>query len=175
MYTRRGTMPVQFLYTAGVAGERFFSTLRRRGKFAVTRCAECQVTYLPPRIYCERCFADLSETWKEVSPVGRVHTYTIVHRDRSGRPLAAPEVVACIRIDGTDGGLVSRLLNVEPAAVRMEMPVEVVLAPPRQRRGLLADIIGFAPRNSTGTTRRRTTSDAGKRAEPKDRRRRRPE
>src|SRR3989442_12991888 len=99
-----GTMPVQYLYTAGVAGERFFQTLRRKGVFAVTMCAECRVTYLPPRIYCERCFADLSEAWAEVAPSGRVHTYTVVHEAQDGRPLDPPQGVAFVRIDGTSGG-----------------------------------------------------------------------
>ena len=35
--------------------------MRRTGRFAVTRCPECSTTYLPPRIYCRDCFADLSE------------------------------------------------------------------------------------------------------------------
>jgi len=141
----KGTMPVQFLYTAGVAGERFFQTLKRKGVFLATRCEECRVTYLPPRIYCEQCFADLSETWRAVAPVGRVHTYTLVQVDREGHPLPSPEVVAFVRIDGTDGGFVTRLLDVPPSDARIEMPVEVVLRPPRKRRGILDDIIGFRP------------------------------
>ncbi len=141
----RGSMPVQFLYTAGAAGERFFQTLRRRGRFAVTRCEECHLTYLPPRVYCERCFEDLSETWQEVAPRGRVHTFAVVHVDGMGRHLPAPEVVAYVRIDGTDGGMVARLLRVAPSDVRLEMPVTAVLAPPRKRRGNLADLYGFAP------------------------------
>lgn len=141
-----GTMPVQYLYTAGVAGERFFQTLRRKGVFAVTTCAECQVTYLPPRLYCERCFADLSEAWAEVAPSGRVHTYTVVHEDQDGRPLDPPQVVAFVRIDGTSGGLIGRLLHLRPQDVQVEMPVDAVLAPPRRRRGSMDDIAGFAPR-----------------------------
>lgn len=141
-------MPVQYLYTAGVAGERFFQTLRRKGVLAVTRCAECHVTYLPPRLYCERCFADLSGAWAEVAPGGRVHTYTVVYEDEDGRPLDPPQVVAFVRIDGTDGGLIGRLLHLRPQDVRVEMPVEVVLAPPRRRRGHMDDIVGFAPRGA---------------------------
>lgn len=144
----RGRMPVEFLYTAGAAGERFFRTLQQRGVFAVTRCEECQITYLPPRLYCERCFADLSRAWKEIPPTGHVHTYTVVHVDRRGRPRPAPEAIAFVRIDGSDGGLVSRLLNVHASDIRLEMPVEAVLAPPRRRRGIPADILGFAPRVS---------------------------
>lgn len=139
-------MPVQYLYTAGVAGERFFETLRRKGVFAVTRCAECQVTYLPPRLYCERCFADLSEAWAETAPSGRVHTYTVVHEDQDGDRLNPPQVIAFVRIDGTSGGLVGRLLRLRPQDVRVEMPVDAVLAPPRRRRGRMDDIVGFAPR-----------------------------
>lgn len=141
----RGKMPVEFLYTAGAAGERFFQTLRRRGRFEVTRCDECNLTYFPPRIYCERCFADLSATWKEAPLTGRVHTFTVVHADGLGRPLPVPEVVAYVRIDGTDGGLVARLLKVAPGDVQLEMPVTAVLAPPRRRRGNLADLLGFTP------------------------------
>jgi uncharacterized OB-fold protein len=141
----RGTMPVQFRYTAGVAGERFFQTLRRTGEFSVTRCEDCRITYLPPRIYCERCFADLSDRWSPTSPTGRVHSYTVVHVDREGQPLKRPEVVAFVRFDGTDGGLAGRLLDVVLADVRLEMRVHAVLAPKRKRRGRLTDIVGFAP------------------------------
>ncbi len=147
-------MPVQFLYTAGVAGERFFQTLRTKGVLAVTTCPECRITYLPPRLYCERCFADLSDTWKDVPPTGRVHTYTVAHQDQDGRPVD-PQVVAFVRIDGTDGGLVGHLLNVRPQAVRLEMPVEAVLVPPRRRRGTLDDIAGFAARRELPQPRSR--------------------
>lgn len=151
----RGRIPVQFLYTAGVAGERFFQTLRTKGVFAVTTCAECRITYLPPRLYCEQCFADLSDAWKEVAPTGRVHTYTVAHEDEDGRPADPPQVVVFVRIDGTDGGLVGRLLNVRPRDVRLELPVEAVLVPPRRRRGTLDDIVGFAARRDLPQPRRR--------------------
>lgn len=140
-----GTMPVQFRYTPGVAGLRFFQTLRQKGTLAVTRCAECHTTYLPPRLYCENCFADLEGTWAEVAPRGRVHTFTVVHVDREGRRLREPEIAAFVRIDGTDGGLVTRLVNVRPGDVRIDMPVEAVLLPRRRRRATLEDIAGFAP------------------------------
>src|SRR2546422_9609104 len=128
-------MPVQYLYTAGVAGERFFQTLRRKGVFAVTTCAECQVTYLPPRLYCERCFADLSEAWAEVAPSGRVHTYTVVHEDQDGRPLDPPQVVAFVRIDGTSGGLIGRMVDLRAQVVQVVEPVGGGLRHARRRPG----------------------------------------
>ncbi len=141
----RGSIPVQFRYTPGAAGLRFFQTLKQKGVFAVTRCEECQVTYLPPRLYCERCFADLDTAWSTVAPRGRVHTFTVVHVDPEGRPLRSPEIVAFVRVDETDGGLVTRLVNVVPADVQIDMPVEAVLLPPRRRHATFDDIVGFAP------------------------------
>jgi uncharacterized OB-fold protein len=140
-----GTMPVQFLYTPGAAGLRFFQTLKQKGTLTATHCEECAVTYLPPRIYCENCFADLSDGWREVPGRGRVHTYTVAHVDRAGHPLPQPEIIAFVKIDGTDGGLMTRLVNVTPSDVQIDMPVEMILHPPRRRRALLADIVGFAP------------------------------
>jgi uncharacterized OB-fold protein len=144
-----GTMPVEFLYTPGAAGLRFFQTLRQKGVLTATHCDECNVTYLPPRIYCANCFADLSDAWRDVRGTGRVHTFTVVHVDREGRPLDPPQVIAFVRIDGTDGGLVTRLINVAPSDVRLDMPVEMVLKPARRRRALLTDIAGFVPVGST--------------------------
>ena len=150
-----GTMPVQFRYTPGAAGLRFFQTLKQKGTLAATRCAECRRTYLPPRLYCEECFADLDGTWVEVPPRGRVHAFTVVHVDREGRRLREPEIAAFVRIDGTDGGLMTRLVNVRPQDARIEMPVEAVLLPPRRRRATLDDIVGFSPPAAITTRRRR--------------------
>ncbi|MBI4279711.1 MAG: OB-fold domain-containing protein [Armatimonadetes bacterium] len=75
-----------------------------------------------------------------------MHTYAVLHLDRDGRPLEAPEVVAYVQIDGTDGGLVTRLLDVDHDRVAIGLPVEAVLLPARERRGAITDIQGFRPR-----------------------------
>lgn len=137
-----GEIGVSFRYTAGVAGERFFQTLRARGHFAVTRCPECGTTYLPPRLYCPKDFQDLSDRWDEVPPRGVVGTFTLVHRDLDGRPLAAPRLIGFIQIDGTDGGLLAPL-ELDPSAVRIGQPVAAVLRPKRRRRGTIEDILHF--------------------------------
>ena len=150
-----GKMPVQYLYTAGVAGERFFRTVKTKGVFMATTCRECRITYLPPRVYCERCFADLSETWSQVPSTGRVHSYTVVHQDQDGQRLDPPQIVAFVRMDGTDGGLIGRVLQTSLPEVRLDMLVEAVLRPPRERRGTLDDIEGFAPRQKSAPPRRK--------------------
>ena len=150
-----GKMPVQYLYTAGVAGERFFQTMKTKGVFMATTCRECRITYLPPRVYCERCFADLSETWSQVPSTGRVYSYTVVHQDQNGQPVDPPQVVAFVRMDGTDGGLIGRILQTSMPEVHLDMPVEAVLRSPRERRGTLDDITGFAPFQKSASPRRR--------------------
>jgi len=137
-----GTIPLAFQYTAGVAGERFFTTLRTRGRFAVTRCPECGVTYLPPRLYCREDFTDLSDQWDEVAPRGTVHSFTLVHRDLDGQLLSSPRLIGFIQIDGTDGGLLAPL-GLRPSAVRIDQQVRAVLRPRGQRRGRIDDILHF--------------------------------
>ncbi len=137
-----GTIPVTFLSTAGVAGERFFTVLRERGRLAVTRCPECGTTYLPPRIYCPRDFQDLAARWDDVEARGTVHTFTVIHRDLEGRPLEKPQIFGFVWIDGTDGGLLVPL-DLDPADVRIGQRVGAVLRPARARRGTIRDIISF--------------------------------
>ncbi len=137
-----GEIGVSFLYTAGVAGERFFSVLRTRGRFAVTRCPECGTTYLPPRVYCPRDFQDLSQAWDEVAPRGVVYSFTVLHRDLNGRPLDRPGLFGFVQIDGTDGGLLVPL-DLDPATVRIGQAVGAVLRPQGKRQGTIHDIIAF--------------------------------
>ena len=137
-----GTIGVSFQYTAGAAGERFFSVLRTRGRFAVTRCPECGTTYLPPRIYCPRDFQDLTNRWDEVAPRGTVHSFTVLHRDLNGRLLDRPRLFGFVQIDATDGGLLAPL-DLDPATVRIGQKVEAVLRPQGKRRGTIQDIIAF--------------------------------
>lgn len=136
-----GEIPLQSRYTLGIAGERFFREIRDRARLLATRCPECGWTYLPPRLYCERCFEELTE-WVEVPPSGTVYAYTVVHIDLDERPLEEPEVFALVRLDGCNGGLIHRVLAA-PDQVYIGMPVEVVFR--EEREGSIRDIVGFRP------------------------------
>ena len=46
-----GDMEADYIYTPGVAGDKFFKALRDEGKFLATHCEPCNHTYLPPRMY----------------------------------------------------------------------------------------------------------------------------
>lgn len=139
-----GDMPTQGRYTVGVAGERFFREIKEKAQLLATVCLDCDITYMPPRLYCEQCFAHLDE-WIEVEPLGHVHTFTILHRDLDGEPLPEPEILAFVTLDDTDGGLVHYLGEVEAEDVFLGMPVEAVFKSEDERGGSITDIEYFRP------------------------------
>ena len=94
-------------------------------RLVVQRCTACGHTRLPPAPLCPACrSADCD--WKELSGRGEVYTYTTVHRPIAvGQKL--PYVVAVIALEDAGGlRMISNLVGVEPEAVAIGMPVEVV-------------------------------------------------
>ena len=144
----KGDMPTQGRYTAGIAGERFFRAIKDDGQFLATVCLDCDITYMPPRLYCEQCFAHLDE-WVEVEPAGHVYTFTVVHRDLDEQVLPEPRILAFVVLDDTDGGLVHYLDEVEPDEIYLGMAVEPVLKEKEERQGSINDIEYFRPAGGT--------------------------
>lgn len=139
-----GTIPIESLYTVGIAGERFFRALKDEGRILGVRCGGCDLLYVPPAIYCERCFAELDD-WHEVPSRGSVETFTVLHRDREENRLERPEVLALVRLGGPAAALIHRIGEVEPAGVRIGQEVEAVFKPASERRGMITDICYFKP------------------------------
>ena len=137
-----GDFPVSHLYTMGIAGERFFRELKDSGRFVGTRCTACEHVYLPPSLFCPRCFAALEE-WKEVGPQGTVRAVTTAHRGVDGETLETPETLALIQLDGADDLLVHRVE--ESDGVSIGARVEAVLKEAAQRQGSILDVRYFRP------------------------------
>jgi uncharacterized OB-fold protein len=140
----RGEIPITSRYTAGIAGERFFREIKDSARFFGTHCDNCDLTYVPATMFCERCFADL-EVWMEVPNRGTVFTYTVLYRDLDEKPLEPPEMLAYVKLEGADGGLVHYLGEVEPDAVHIGMPVEAVFKGAAERQGSILDVRHFRP------------------------------
>ncbi len=139
-----GTMEADYLYTLGVAGERFFREIKENGRIMGAKCEKCGVIYLPPRLYCEACFSELKE-WVDLGTRGYIYTYTISYVDEEGKPLEKPVIYAIIRMDGVVGGILHKIGEVEPEEVEIGMEVEAVLKPPEQRKASINDILYFKP------------------------------
>lgn len=124
-------IPLQWKYTAGVAGERFLQLLKQ-GKLQASVCKNCNKLYLPPKIFCKECFEQLSE-WREVpNDSGYLYSFTLVKED----------LIALVKFDGVDGGLLGRLKKgrEEP---HIGMKVGVVFRRKEDRKGDISDIEYF--------------------------------
>ncbi len=135
-------MSVDYIYTTGLAGERFFRALRDEGRILAAHCGVCRVNQLPPRMFCERCFSEIRE-FVDVPLEGRVAAVTVARVDRHDKPLPQPQAFAFVTFKGVKrGGLIHRLL-VPPVKARVGMAVRVSLRPKEARTGGILDIEGF--------------------------------
>ena len=138
-----GEIPVRYVYTFGHAGEKFFRAVKDKGTFLATRCEDCDITYLPPKIYCDHCMEKIDDYF-DAGTTGSVETFTISFLDMGGSE-KEPRVLAMIRIDGTDGGLIHYLQDVDWEEITIGMPVKAVFKAKAQRKGGIEDITGFKP------------------------------
>lgn len=139
-----GQIPMSYIYTVGRAGEKFFREMIN-GKIFGAKCNQCNIIYVPPRIYCEKCFERLEDNYLEVGTKGKVHTFTQCYETYDGVRKEVPSIVAVIRIDGTEGGFVHWLGEIEFKDVYFGMPVEAVFKDKKEREGSILDIKYFKP------------------------------
>ena len=138
-----GNVEADYYYTSGLAGERFFTELRKNGRILATHCPRCDLTYLPPRMYCERCLAELRD-WKEVPATGRVEAFTVARLDEQGHEAPEPQVWAFIKFPGIHGGFV-HLVAASEEKVKRGLEVRPRLKPQPLRTGEITDIEAFEP------------------------------
>ena len=137
-----GNLPVTSRYTFGLAGEKFFRSIKDEGKILGTQCPKCERIYVPAVLFCERCLSELDE-WIDVGTKGQVHTFTFLYESYDGTPLSEPELVALVSFG--DGGIIHRLGEVEPNNIEIGMLVEAVFKPTEERTGAITDITYFKP------------------------------
>ena len=93
-------------------------------RFVLPRCEDCGRRHFYPRPACPHC-RSARITWVEASGRGSVYSYSVVHRAPSAAFAdAVPYVIAVVAAD--DGPhLLSRIVEIEPAAVRIGIRVRV--------------------------------------------------
>jgi len=121
-----GDWGVHYRYTYGVAGERFFRELKDHGHLVASKCPQCGRRFLPPSLYCEDCFVEMSE-YAPVSGPGTVHSFTVVHESLEETCLAEPIVAAFVTFEGVTGGLLAPIKGVAPQQVAIGMKVQPVV------------------------------------------------
>jgi len=150
----------RYAWDAGVAIGRFLDGLRD-GRIMGRECRNCERVLVPPRMFCERCFRG-TDAWKQVEHTGVVQTFSICNVRWDMQPLDEPELPAVIAIDGSDGGFLHMLGEVERDEIRIGMKVEAVWKPVSERTGSILDIAYFRPgrRDSGGSTSERERASA---------------
>ena len=133
-----GELPVAFHYTPGLGNTAFFEALRDRGVLLGSRCEACDYTYLPARVFCERCFAELKAD-TECGPEGTLESFTVARVGIDGEPLEEPVTLGLIKLDGADTVLMHRLIGQDPWEIATRVGVVIRL----DRAGSILDIEGF--------------------------------
>ena len=137
-----GDMETDYVYTLGVVGERFFKEVKENGRIMGAKCPGCNIVYLPPRLYCEKCFEKLEE-WVDLGKKGVIHTFTVATMDVNGSKLEEPVIYALIKFDGVHGGIIHKIGETDKVSIGMK--VEAVLRPPHERKASINDIEYFKP------------------------------
>lgn len=100
----------------------FFYDGLREHKLLIQQCSDCKTLRVPPRPMCGNC---QSLNWQATESTGRGTVYSYVMPQYPPLPFFDyPYVVALIELD--EGvRIVSNLREVDPADVKVGMPVEV--------------------------------------------------
>ncbi len=94
----------------------------REGRLLVQRCGDCGSYVFIPQPVCTGCLGS-GLAWVESSGRGTLYSYTVVHRPQ--RPVfEVPYVVAVVELE-EGWHMLSNLIDVEPDAVEIGMPLEV--------------------------------------------------
>ena len=138
------SIPLEYHYTAGVAGEEFRRELKDNARFLTSKCPKCKTNYLPVRMFCPTCFIETKERTTLTKP-GYVYSHTKVLEDKSGNKMSEPVTIALIKFDGVKGGIVHKLEAVAPDRIEIGTKVEPLFQERNARTGALTDIISFIP------------------------------
>jgi hypothetical protein len=70
-----------------------------QGKLLAAKCKKCGKVQLPPRPLCDECLSNEFEP-KEISPLGKLLTYTVIHIAPTQFQAVAPYAVGIIQLEG---------------------------------------------------------------------------
>jgi len=105
---------------------RVFWEAAAEGRLVAQRCQGCARLQHPPRPMCPVCHS-LEFDVAELSGTGTVYSYAVLHHPRSPQ-FTYPLLTALVELD--EGvRLLTNLVAVEPADVRIGMPVRVMFVP----------------------------------------------
>ncbi len=145
--TISGQIQIDYEWSVGKAGERFFTELKDHKRIMGARCRSCGRVMIPPRIFCEECFVDTID-WVEVEPKGTLVTFGDCYFSTDGKRLDEPWILGIVRLNGSDGGLIHFIREARAEELKIGMPMEIVFND--DRKGNILDISHFRPVKESG-------------------------
>lgn len=112
------------LATAPVEAREFFAHCAQ-GRLALQRCLGCGRLRHYPRSHCPFCLSPRYE-WQPCSGRGTVYTHTVIRQNENPRfAQRLPYVVAIVELE--EGvRMLSSVVGIDPAGMRVGMAVEVI-------------------------------------------------
>jgi len=104
---------------------RFWREISSRYNFIGSKCGSCGALDFPPRAVCPRCGRRSVGKMERLKLGGRgkVVTFTIIHDAPKAFDMMKPYVLAIVELD--EGlRVTSQVIDVDPAEVKIGMPVE---------------------------------------------------
>ena len=123
-----GKMALPYQYFAGRTGSRFLIALRDEKKILGIKCPGCNKVNVPPRSSCEHSVTDKCTEWVELPGTGTVTGFTVIRYEEPYQPAKPPYILAMIRLDHADGGLVHIVKGMEPEKMTVGLKVRAVFA-----------------------------------------------
>jgi len=94
----------------------------REGRLVIQRCIRCGEYVWTPQLVCRTCLTETLE-WTPVSGRGAIYTFVVIHRAATPA-FKAPYTIVVVQLD-EGPHILSDMVDVDPADVRIGMPVEV--------------------------------------------------
>jgi uncharacterized OB-fold protein len=116
---------IEYRYTPGEAGSKFFREVTDHQRLVGQRCPECEKVYVPPRWFCPRDGVATTDE-VEVPGTGTITLFCIVNLPFAGQLAECPYVCASVLLDGADSELFHLVQEIDAAEVRMGLRVEPV-------------------------------------------------
>lgn len=141
----KGLIRAEFAFWVGEYMDRFYDALENK-QFIGNKCPECGNIFVPPRKICGKCnkTIPLDKYWVDLPETGTLLNYTVTYykvNERTTRKVKKPQIIGMIQIDGSNTGIVYRLLNITPKEVKIGMKVKTVWE--EKTKGDPSDIKGF--------------------------------
>ncbi len=144
-------MHAEYAWDNGIAIGHYLAALKQ-GEILGTHCRHCRKTVIPPRQVCEWCFRPMQH-FVRLQDTGTVNTFSLCYVTWDVQRIQEPEIPAVIEIDGASPlhGILHKLGEVNPHAVRVGMRVQAVWKAPEARQGAITDILYFKPIEEKGS------------------------